>query len=92
MHFLLATENVVYYIKCSALQKMYYIKQEAFMPVIHVEIGQIREDQKKKLVENLTKETAEITQIPADHIIVFIDEYSYENIGVGGKTIKDLRS
>ena len=61
------------------------------MPVITVEMGQTNEEKKKKLVESLTKEAAEIIQMPVDHFTVFIHEYPFENIGQGGKTIKEIR-
>ena len=61
------------------------------MPVITVAMDKASEEQKKKLVQNLTKEAAEITQKPVEHFIVYIHEYPHENIGMGGKTIKELR-
>ena len=61
------------------------------MPVITVTMGQASEEQKKKLVENLTREAMEITQLGADHFTVFIQELPFENIGLGGKTIKEIR-
>ena len=61
------------------------------MPVITVAMGPVSEEQKKKLVQNLTREAAEITQKDPEHFTVFIHEYSFENIGLGGKTIKEIR-
>jgi len=61
------------------------------MPVITIALDQTSEEQKKKLVHNLTKEAAEITQKPMEHFIVYVHEYPHENIGLGGKTIKELR-
>lgn len=61
------------------------------MPVITVALDQTSEELKKKLVYNLTREASEITQKPAEHFIVYIQEYPHENIGLGGKTIKELR-
>ncbi len=61
------------------------------MPVITVTMGEASEEQKKKLVENLTKEAAEITQKDAAYFTVFIHEFPYENMGQGGKTIKEIR-
>ena len=46
---------------------------------------------KKELIERLTKVSAEITKIPEEKFIVFIDEFPAENIGVGGKTLKEIR-
>ena len=61
------------------------------MPVITVAMDKASEGQKQKLVQNLTKEAAEITQKPVEHFIVYIQEYPHENIGMGGKTIKEIR-
>ncbi len=61
------------------------------MPVITVALDQTSEEQKKKLVETLTREASEITRKPAEHFVVYIQEYAHENIGLGGKTIKALR-
>ena len=61
------------------------------MPIITVSMGEASEEQKKKLVQNLTREAAEITQKDPNHFTVFIHEYPYENIGQGGKTIKEMR-
>ena len=61
------------------------------MPVITVTMGQASEEQKKQLVENLTREAMSITQLGIEHFIVFIQELPFENIGLGGKTIKEIR-
>lgn len=61
------------------------------MPVITITMGQTSEEVKKKLVQNLTKEAMEITQKSAEHFTVLIHELPYENIGHGGKTIKEIR-
>ena len=61
------------------------------MPVITVALDQTSEEKKKMLVQNLSKEAAEITQKPIEHFTVFIQEFPHENIGQGGKTIKELR-
>lgn len=61
------------------------------MPVITVALDKTSEEQKKKLIQNLTKEAAEITRKPIEHFTVFIQEFPHENIGLGGKTIKEIR-
>jgi len=61
------------------------------MPVITVAVDKLNEEKKKKLVEHLTKEAADITGYPADYFFVYIQEYATENIGVGGKTIREIR-
>jgi 4-oxalocrotonate tautomerase len=62
------------------------------MPTITVAVDQIGEEKKKQLVEHLTREAAEITGYPAEFFFVYVQEYPTENIGVGGKTLKELRS
>ena len=62
------------------------------MPTITIALDQTSEERKKQLVENLTKEAAEITGYPAEYFFVYVQEYPTENIGVGGKTLKELRN
>ena len=62
------------------------------MPVITISLDQTSEEKKKKLVENLTREASEITGYPAEYFFVYVQEYPAENIGVGGKTLKELGS
>jgi 4-oxalocrotonate tautomerase family enzyme len=64
------------------------------MPVIKIEIaaGQTSEDQKKQLIRRLTSDAAEITGIPADRFITFINELPPENVGRGGKSVKEIMS
>ena len=61
------------------------------MPTITIAMDQTSEEKKKQLVENLTKVAAEITGYPADYFFVYVQEYPAENIGVGGKTLKEQR-
>lgn len=60
------------------------------MPIIKVEIleGRTRE-QKRELVQVLTKETARITQVNEASIFVVIDEVKKENWAVGGELLVD---
>ncbi len=64
------------------------------MPVITIDLGtgQTNEGQKKQLISRMTTDAAEISGIPTDKFIVYINEFPFENIGVGGKTIKDIKS
>ena len=50
------------------------------MPNITVQMGPAAEETKKELIERLTKVSAEITKIPEEKFIVFIDEFPAENI------------
>ncbi len=61
------------------------------MPAITIAIDKISEEKKKLLVENLTQKASEITEYPPGYFFVYIQEYPAENIGVGGKTLKETR-
>jgi 4-oxalocrotonate tautomerase family enzyme len=64
------------------------------MPVINIDLGlgQADEAQKKRLISRLTADAAEITGIPAEKFITFINELPLENIGLGGNTVKELKA
>lgn len=61
------------------------------MPVINITMGPASEEQKKQLIQRLTAEAMAITKIGAEHFTVLIHELALENLGVGGKTVKELR-
>lgn len=55
------------------------------MPIIHIEMFKGRSsDQKRELVEVLSRETARITHCSLDSVHVVISELSKENCSVGG--------
>ena len=60
------------------------------MPTITIALDKTSEEKKKQLVEKLTKEAAQITGYPAEYFFVYVQEYLTENIGVGGKTLKEI--
>ena len=62
------------------------------MPVITVAIHPIDQNQKAQLIKELTAAAVEITKVPADKYVVFIDEYKNESIGLGGKTRTEIIS
>jgi 4-oxalocrotonate tautomerase len=62
------------------------------MPVINITMGPAPEEQKKQLIQRLTAEAMDITKIGAEHFTVLINELPLENLGVGGKTVKDIRA
>jgi 4-oxalocrotonate tautomerase len=64
---------------------------EVIMPTITIAIDQTSDEKKKQLVNNLTREAVSITGYPAGYFFVYIQEYPSENIGVGGKTLKETR-
>jgi 4-oxalocrotonate tautomerase len=61
------------------------------MPVITVAMHETSAEEKKNLITSLTETAVKITGIPEQYFIVFIDEYPAEGIGVGGRTLKEVR-
>jgi 4-oxalocrotonate tautomerase len=61
------------------------------MPVISLEAGRLSEEVKKSLIERLTEVASEITTIPKASFIVAIHEMPDENVGVGGKTVREMK-
>lgn len=57
------------------------------MPYITVEGGMLTDEQKKQLIESLTKVSSEIMKVPPEFFITTIKELPDANIGIGGKTI-----
>ncbi|QJB55339.1 2-hydroxymuconate tautomerase [Pseudodesulfovibrio sp. zrk46] len=56
------------------------------MPVIRVEMWEGRnEDQKRELVEVMTREMARITNCSEESIYIIIDEVKKQNWGAGGQ-------
>ena len=56
------------------------------MPIVRVEMWEGRSvDQKKELVEVLSKETARVTGCDVSSIYVVIEEVKKENWGAGGE-------
>ena len=62
------------------------------MPTITIALDKTSEEKKKQLVENLTKEASAITGYPPEYFFVYIQEHPAENIGIAGKTLKEMRS
>ena len=60
------------------------------MPVITVAIHPIDQDQKARLIQEITKTAVNVTNVPADKYVVFIDEYNNESIGLAGKTRAEI--
>lgn len=61
------------------------------MPVIQMIMGKTTEEQKKQLIEKLTKDAIEITRIPEQFFIMQIHELENVNMGVGGVTVEELK-
>jgi 4-oxalocrotonate tautomerase len=62
------------------------------MPVITIAIDTTSEEKKKQLVESLTREAVKITGYPPEFFFVYVQEYPAENIGIGGRSLKEIRS
>ena len=61
------------------------------MPLITIEGGSLTKAQKNELIKRITKISSEITHIPSEFFFVSIKELPDENIGIGGKTIDNLK-
>ncbi len=63
------------------------------MPIIHIELGQgqVDQQQKQQLIERFTHEAVSITGIGEEKFTTLIHELPLENIGLGGKTLKNIR-
>jgi 4-oxalocrotonate tautomerase len=62
------------------------------MPVITVAMGQKSTEVKKELIAALTSTAAAVTGIPEAKFIVLLEELSEDAIGVGGKSLQEIRS
>lgn len=61
------------------------------MPAITIAMDHTSEEKKKQLIETLTNDASKITGYPPEFFYVYIQEYPAENIGVGGRTIKEIK-
>ena len=61
------------------------------MPVITVELGKTEKQVKTELIRNLTTTASKATQIPEQSFIVLINERDDQNIGIGGKTLEEVK-
>lgn len=62
------------------------------MPVITVDMGKTGNQVKTELIRNLTTTAAKATQIPEQSFIVLINEMDDQNIGIGGKTLEEVKT
>ena len=70
------------------------------MPYISIESGKLTAEQKKELIEWLTATASEIlcrakrfaySHIPEQFFTVTLKELPYENFGIGGKSIDEIK-
>jgi 4-oxalocrotonate tautomerase len=60
------------------------------MPIVHVEMWEGRSlEQKRELVEVLTRETARIAQCAPESVYIVIQDVKKENWGAGGRLCSD---
>jgi 4-oxalocrotonate tautomerase len=60
------------------------------MPYVNVKVaGELTKEQKKKIVEGITKVLEEVANKPPSATYVVIEEISRENWGKGGKLLSD---
>jgi 4-oxalocrotonate tautomerase len=64
------------------------------MPVISMTMGagQATPQQKKELIETFTESAAKITGIQAKAFTILIHELSEDSIGVGGRTLEEMKA
>jgi 4-oxalocrotonate tautomerase len=67
-----------------------FLKEE-HMPVIKVEMTYQSKEKKKEIIEKLTQTMVEITNIPAQAFVVYINEYDSDSIGTGGITLSERK-
>lgn len=61
------------------------------MPYISFETGKLEKETKKKLIQQLTEVSANITGIPKELFFVSIKEFPDDNIAIGGKTVTEIK-
>jgi len=62
------------------------------MPIITMTMGPATQDQKTRLVADLTASAAAATQIPEQFFTVAIQELPLDSLGVGGKTVAAMHA
>lgn len=61
------------------------------MPYITVESGKLTDEQKELLIKKLTQISSEIMNVPEQFFVTTIKELSDKNIGIGSKTIDQIK-
>lgn len=62
------------------------------MPVIEITMGKSTQEKKKALIERLTADAIEITQIAANEFTVLIHELDPDSIGRAGRTLTEIHA
>ena len=63
------------------------------MPIISVTLGidQVTKEQKKNLIGRFTETAVEITGLPEPAFTILINELPDTNIGLGGRTLDEVK-
>ena len=62
------------------------------MPIMTFEGGILPQEKKTELIVRLTEAAAAVTGIPEEKFIVLVRELEDGNIGVGGKTLTEVKA
>lgn len=60
------------------------------MPIISIEMNKAETEVKEALIKELTESASNITKIPKESFTVLINELDDVNIGLGGKTLRQV--
>ncbi|TAL35725.1 MAG: 4-oxalocrotonate tautomerase [Spirochaetes bacterium] len=60
------------------------------MPNITIQLWKISTEKKKALIEKVSRAAAEVTEIPVDKFLMYVEEYDTDCIGVGGRTLTEF--
>ena len=61
------------------------------MPHIRIDIGKQEDAVKEELMKKITEVASEITKLPKEAFLVFVNEFEDDNICVGGTTVTELK-
>lgn len=61
------------------------------MPIINVQTTPLTKEQKSEMIRRMTQVTSEVTGASEEVHIVLIDELPYDAVGMGTKSVADLR-
>ncbi len=62
------------------------------MPILTFEGGILPQEKKNELIVRMTEVAAAVTGIPEDKFIVLLRELEDGNIGVGGRTLTEVKA
>jgi 4-oxalocrotonate tautomerase len=62
------------------------------MPVINYQGTSLSSTQKQELIKKIAEVASEITNTPEQFFTIIIQEFDEESIGMGGKTVKQIKS